>query len=143
MTATPSSILALDVGSKRIGVAIASLVARLPRPLTTLDATDSKLFQKLEDIINEEAAVELVVGFPRGLDGQYTAQTASIEAFVEQLQEKIVLPIHLQDEALTSQKARNELESLGRAYTKEDIDALAATYILEDWLLTNSDGQEL
>jgi putative holliday junction resolvase len=136
MPQAPESVLGLDVGGKRIGVAVASLAARLPQPLTTLPAEDP--FAALKEIIERENAIRLVVGLPRGLEGQSTDQTAAVQDFVKQLGAKIDLPVDLQDEALTSQKAAAELESRRRPYEKSDIDALAATYILEDWLAENA-----
>ncbi len=136
MPAAPRSILALDVGEKRIGVAIASLVARLPHPLITLD-TDETLFRTLENIVEVEAVGALVVGFPRGMQGQKTAQTAAIEQFTQKLRQHFILPINMQDESLTSKRAEAELEARGKVYAKGDIDALAATYILEDFLSEN------
>ena len=132
MATTPNNYLALDVGEKRIGVALASSVARLPRPLITLDAGGA-VRPQLEQIISDESVGVLVVGLPRGLDGQETGQTAAVRAFVANL-ETLGLPIYLQDEALTSVKAKAELESRGGSYVKADVDALAATYILEDYL---------
>lgn len=134
MPITPNYILALDVGEKRIGVAIASSIARLPRPLTTLDATSDSVFDAVQEIITSESIDTIVVGLPRGLQGQHTAQTAAIEQFTEQLRQAIKLPIHQQDEALTSRKAEAELASRGKPFAKGEVDALAATYILEDWL---------
>jgi putative Holliday junction resolvase len=134
MAITPNHILALDVGGKRIGVAIASSAVRIARPLTTLDA-ETDVDTQLEQLIVAESVKALVVGLPRGLDGQETAQTASVRQFVNSLQ-RLSLPIHFQDEALTSQKAKAELEGRGKPYAKGDIDALAATYILDDYLIT-------
>ena len=134
MPTTLSSVLALDVGEKRVGVAVASMAARLPRPLVTLEQGD-ELLAALEKIIEAEEASAIVVGLPRGLGGQRTAQTGIIEDFVAGLRQHFKdLPIHLQDEALTSHKAEAELEGRGKDYKRGDIDALAATYILEDWL---------
>lgn len=127
------SILALDVGTKRIGVAVASLEARLPHPLITLDWDDT-FFAALENIIEVEGVGALVVGFPRGMQGQHTAQTAAIETFTQQLREHVALPIHMQDESLTSKHAEAELRAKGRPYDRAAVDALAATYILEDFL---------
>jgi len=128
------SVLALDVGSKRVGVAVASAQARLPRPLTTLDAEENTLLSNLEDIIKTEDVGRLVVGLPRGLAGQHTAQTEFTLRLKETLQAHFDLPIDMQDEALTSKRAEEELQTRGKPYQKGDIDALAATYILEDWL---------
>jgi putative holliday junction resolvase len=134
------SVLALDVGGKRIGVATASLIARLPRPLTTLDATN--YLEPLRQIITQEAAAALVVGLPRGLDGQSTAQTDETEAFAKGLRQ-LGLPIYFQDESVTSKKAQAELEARGRPYKREEVDALAASYILEDWLSENKEINDL
>lgn len=142
MPQPPNSIASLDVGAKRVGVAVASLVTRLPRPLVTL-ARDDKLFAALEKIINDEAVGALVVGFPRGMQGQRTAQTGAIETFEAELRQHFWLPIVFQDEALTSNKAEAELEARDRPYAKGDIDALAATYILEDFLTEHADPIDL
>ncbi len=128
-----SSVLALDVGGKRVGVAAASLDARLARPLTTIEQGEG-LFETLQQLIDENEAERLIIGLPRGLDGQHTAQTAAVEQFVSDLSEHIAIPVTFQDEAVTSRQAEKELESRGKPYVKGDIDALAATYILEDWL---------
>jgi putative holliday junction resolvase len=125
--------MALDVGAKRIGVATASAVARIASPRITLQHTDQILHQ-LQELIKECNAAMLVVGLPRGLNGQRTAQTEAVEAFVQTMQKNISLPVHWQDEAVTSRQAEAELTARGKKYQKEDIDALAATYILEDFL---------
>jgi putative Holliday junction resolvase len=134
MAATPEhSIVGLDVGNKRIGLAIASLSARLPRPLVTL-LNDEVFTSRLLELITEESVISLVVGLPRNLSGDPTNQTAVVEAFVAKLQKEIDIPIHMQDEALTSRKAETELGARGKLYDKGAVDALAATYILEDYL---------
>lgn len=136
MQASPSSILALDVGTVRIGVAIASSGVGLPRPLTTL-ANDEQFSQNLRLIVNSEAVHTIVVGLPRGLDGQETAQTSLVRVFASQLQPIVALPMPFQDEALSSARAKTELQARGKPYQKGDVDALAATFILEDYLQTN------
>jgi len=133
MPTTNKSVLALDVGQARVGVAVASLAAKLPNPLVTLP-NDGSFFDRLDEIIRQEEIGALIVGLPRGLEGQTTAQTVAIGKFVKALKQHVDLPVHLQDEALTSHKAEAELRRRGKVYDKADIDALAATYILEDWL---------
>jgi putative holliday junction resolvase len=134
MPLTPDAvILALDIGQARIGVAIASMAARLPRPLTTL-ANDDQFITNLKQIISDELITQLVVGWPRGLDGQTTQQTQSVETFAAGLRDQIGLPLAFQDEAVTSAQAEAELQARGKMYQKGDVDALAATYILEDYL---------
>ncbi len=134
--ATMGTIVSLDVGERRIGVAIADTEVRLARPLVTLEHTPD-IAEKVQTLLAEQHAIALVVGLPRGLDGQHTGQTAYVEAFAKTLQPVVVVPIHWQDEALTSRKAEAELESRGKPYKKGDIDALSATYILEDFLHDN------
>lgn len=133
MQTTNKTILALDVGEKRIGVARARSDVRLASPLTTLP-NDENIWQNLTDLLQEQAADTLVVGLPRGLDGQNTAQTRSVEAFVEELKKQIPATVHFQDEAVTSAQAEAELTARNKPYAKGDVDALAATYILEDYL---------
>ncbi len=128
-----ASIMALDVGGRRIGVALASVAARIPLPLTTIDAGDTAQ-QAILDLIRRESVIMLCIGLPRGLNGQETQQTATIKAFVAALQKAIDIPVYLQDEAVTSRQAEAELQARGKPYVKGDIDALAATYILEDFL---------
>ena len=133
MLTTHKSVLGLDVGGKRVGVAVASLAARLPRPLLVLERGDSFL-DDLATVMADEDAGTLIVGLPRGLEGQSTGQTKTTEAFAKELSERFGVPVHLQDEALTSKQAESELEARGKPYVRGDIDALAATYILRDWL---------
>jgi putative Holliday junction resolvase len=128
----PKSVLALDFGSKRIGVALSSVIARLAHPLMTL-ANDDTLIDCLDMIVRDENIIQIVVGYPRNLDGQPTAQTKEIEAFVEILKKHYDLPIDFQDESLTSVKAEAELKD-SKNIQKADVDSLAATYILTDWL---------
>lgn len=128
-----STILALDVGEKRIGVAIATLQARIAGPLKTLINTETT-HQDIQALIDEHAAGILVIGLPRGLDGQHTRQTMVVEEFKATLERIVTIPVYWQDEALTSRQAESELESRGKPYKKEDIDSLSATYILEDFV---------
>jgi len=135
-----SSFLALDVGDVRVGVALANAEVRFANPLTTLTNDDS-FWVRLEELIGEHDVILIVVGLPRNLNGDATEQTRKVEAFAELLQAKINLPVRLQDEATTSVKAEAELRQRGKPYEKADIDALAATYILEDYLANDTGGE--
>ncbi len=128
-----TNILALDVGERRIGVALANTLAKLPSPLTTI-ANNQETWQNLRSLIDEHGVTHLVVGLPRNLSGDDTAQTAYCREFAETLKEKFSLDVTLQDEALTSHKAEEELKSRKTGFDKAAVDALAATYILDDYL---------
>jgi len=132
-TTKTSTILALDVGERRVGVAAANSLARLARPLTTLERT-AEFWDRLGAVIAEEAAETVVVGLPRNLSGADTAQTRSTRQFIAELEERFELPVQTQDEALTSVQAEAELKKRGKQFQKADVDALAALYILEDYL---------
>lgn len=127
------SIVALDVGEVRIGIASARTEVRLAYPLATY-VNDEHFTERLKLLLGQEQAVQLVVGLPRGLNGQTTAQTEYVVDFVRSLQQEITVPISFQDEALTSRKAEAELKARKKPFEKGDVDALAATYILEDYL---------
>lgn len=128
-----SSVIALDVGNQRIGVARANTIARIASPLTTLTNNDEVLTAIMKLLSDEDATV-LVVGLPRNMQSNETDQTRSVRDFVRKLQEHTDIPVHFQDEALTSQKAEAELNARRKPYAKGDVDALAATYILDDYL---------
>jgi len=130
---TNNTIIALDVGERRVGVALVDMRARLPHPLTTLERGETMMAQ-LQDIIREHRVGKVVVGLPRGLDGQHTAQTHAVEAFAVELSHATSLPLYSQDEAVPSRQAEEELKGRGKPYKKGDIDALSATYILEDFV---------
>ena len=139
--ATPlTNLLALDVGTVRIGVAVARGDVRIARPLTTIAYDEATLSASVAGLVRQEDAGAVVVGWPRGMDGQSTQQTAFVEKLVETLRASLEVPVHLQDEALTSRRAEAELESRRKPYRKEDVDALAATYILEDYLQAQADS---
>jgi len=125
--------MALDVGERRIGVAIAGSQARLASPLTTL-ANARGIMGDIQKLVYEHNAFALVVGLPRGLSGQHTAQTMEVEKFKSVLERHLNIPVYWQDEALTSRQAETELQSRGKPYQKEDVDSLSATYILEDFI---------
>ncbi len=131
------SAMALDVGSRRIGVALADPIARLAQPLLTLERSDRTL-DDIQTLIIKHNVSDIAIGLPRSLDGNITQQTRDTMLFINQLKTVVKIPIYEQDEALTSRQAEAELIKRARPYTKADIDALAATYILQDFLGSKS-----
>ena len=136
MTADDGTILALDIGAVRIGLALASRTARLASPYKTLAAQPLDM-DSLRCICQDEHVKQLVIGLPRGMSGQDTEQTVAVRERGTQIAQELDLPLAWQDETLTSVKAEAELTKRGKPYQKGDIDALAATYILEDYLHEN------
>lgn len=137
-TAKHETLLALDVGERRIGVARARLDVPFPQPLCTLDVP-ADFMAEIEKLCAGEKAAAVVIGLPRGLSGQDTAQTEAVRAFGTGLETRLGIPVYWIDEALTSAKAEAELRGRGRLYAKGDVDALAATYILEDFITNNKE----
>lgn len=143
MEANPnSSIMALDIGAVRVGLATAHAATRFATPLVTLDH-DEQIYERISDLCDQYMVSEVVCGLPRGMDGQETPQTAYARDFAAKLPAKLNIPVYLIDEALTSAKATSELESRGKPYKKGDIDALAATYILEDYLSAGASAERV
>jgi len=136
-----STIIGLDIGERRIGVAMTSLVARLPAPHGVI-SNDSNAVESICKLTVDEQAKALVIGLPRGLQSQETAQTQTVRNFAGQLEKDCQLPIYFQDEALTSKQAEEELRQRRVSYTKEAVDALAATYILNDFLQEHPEFKE-
>lgn len=131
MSQKAKTLVALDVGEKRIGVAVADTSIRIAVPFTTLDVDGTEL-KEIALIVVKEAAETIVVGYPRNQSGEPTAQTKYAETFAQQL--KDIAKVEFQDESLTSVLAEQRLASHGKPYTKADIDAQAATIILQDYL---------
>lgn len=128
-----SSYLALDIGEKRIGVALAATDAPFPAPLTTLQAS-SGLSTEFQRLLQIHKVAAIIVGFPRNQNGEATQQTKRVQQIVLLLKIPSNIPVYYQDESLTSVKAETELKARKKPYVKADIDALAATYILEDFI---------
>ena len=129
-----SSILALDVGDVRVGAALANSHSMLAQPLITL-TNDAQFIDQIKEIIDQNKVELVVVGLPRNLDGNDTAQTQKVREFTDLLRTKIFVKIEYQDEALSSVRA-HEAVLAGDKHT--DIDALAASYILDDYLTENN-----
>ena len=126
------TLVGLDVGEKRIGVAVGDTGVRIAVPFTTIEVDGSEM-QSIAEIVLKERADTVVVGYPRNQSGEPTAQTRYVEQFAAQL-ENIAGTIVFQDESLTSVLAEQYLQSHKKPYTKADIDAQAAALILQDYI---------
>jgi putative Holliday junction resolvase len=127
------SVLAgLDVGDKRIGVALADTSIKIAIPFGFIEVDGTEL-EELNRIVVEEKVETLVVGLPRNSKGEETAQSAKVRDFAQKL-ELSVDKLEFQDESLTSVEAEARLQSYKASYSKGDIDAQAAAIILQDYL---------
>lgn len=126
------TLIGLDVGEKRIGVAVADSGVRIAVPFLTIEA-DGNEIEAIAKIVLQERADIIVVGYPRNQKGEVTAQTSYVERFAERLAD-IEVPVVFQDESLTSVMAEERLVAQKKPYTKADIDAQAATIILQDYV---------
>ena len=124
-------ILALDVGEKRIGVAIADPAVRIAVPLETIEVDGNEL-QRIAEICTRDQIDTIVVGYPRNQSGEATAQTAYVETFASQLVD--FASVTFQDESLTSVEATRMLEQSKKRYERGDVDMQAAALILQDYL---------
>jgi putative Holliday junction resolvase len=136
-------IVGLDVGARRIGVAISDASRTLARPVGVVHCTalGPAAVQSAADEIARLAAEDedvevLVIGHPRRLDGSRTEMTDRVEAFAAQLGARTGLPVVLQDERLTSREAESRLAMREKNWRarKARIDAAAAAIILQDYL---------
>ncbi len=124
------NLLGIDYGYKRVGLAFGSDETKAAEPLETL-VNDDGLLTRLRQIISDRNVGKLVVGLPRGLEGQPTQQTRVVEEFVAQVLSELQIPIETVDEAVTSEVAR---QTVGPAAPKTAVDAEAAAIILRDYL---------
>lgn len=121
--------IGVDVGSRRLGIARGSSLARIAAPLKTVPAAEA--LEELAELIKLHGPDGLVIGLPRNLDGRETDQTRMVRQWVSQAQKLIQLPFYWQDEALSSRLAERQADKLGHGS-----DAIAASIVLQDFLDT-------
>lgn len=129
------SVVCLDVGEKRIGVAVGNTVIKIAVPYDTI-VVDGGEIEAIAEVIAREKASLLVIGYPRNQSGEKTYQTKAVEEFAENLKD-FTPEIVFQDESLTSVLAEERLKSYNKPYKKEEIDAQAAAIILQDYFEIN------
>jgi len=141
-------VLGIDLGARRVGLAISDPSRTLARPLATIrvsspqDAVDQVMREVARLCGEEEGLATIVVGIPRRLDGTATEQTRAAEAFLEALVARTQLPIAREDERLTSREAESRLAVRERDWRirKAKLDAAAAAVILQDYLDREKSG---
>lgn len=137
MNSEPGRIMALDLGARRIGVALSDPTRRLASPLTTLRAEPRDLvLRRIAQLVHDHEVTELVVGLPLTLRGEIGPQAKVVQEFIEVLRGVVSAPIHTIDERLTSAEAERRMIELGLKpeQRRARIDEVAASIILQDFL---------
>jgi putative holliday junction resolvase len=137
MNKEPGRVMALDVGGRRIGVALSDPTRVLASPLTTLRADPRpRVIGQIAELVAHHEVAEVVVGLPLTLSGEVGAQAKLVQAFVEDLRAALAVPLHMFDERLTSVAAERMMQELGikPERRRERIDEVAASIILQDFL---------
>jgi putative Holliday junction resolvase len=131
------SVLGLDIGHKRIGVAGCDRTGLIATGLTTLQVTTfTRLVEQLQSLISERQATRLVVGLPYTMDGKLGVQARKVQKYANRLSRALSLPVDYIDERLTSFQAEQFLLAENRAPSRHKslIDRKAAAIILQQWL---------
>ena len=135
-------ILAVDVGARRVGLAISDASRTLARPLETIAVANEanavdRVARRIAELDREDEGIAaVVVGMPSSLDGTPTPQTAQVLAFITLLRTRTAVPIATEDERLTSREAESRLARREKDWRKRkaQIDAVAASVFLQDYL---------
>lgn len=147
---TNGSILSIDYGGERIGLAIADANVRMAQPLNTMDRINrNEDMRRLRELVRDHGVKQIVVGLPLKLDGTRGEMAEEAERFARRVQKQIGVPVELVDERLTSWEAERLLEEMqGRFLHAEKsgsgkrkklperptVDAVAAAVILKEYL---------
>ena len=140
-------VLGIDLGRRRIGLAVSDATRTLARPLKTLarGPSDRLALRDLATVVDELSAEPdglalVVVGLPMRLDGTPSEETGHARAMVLALQRRVRVPIVMQDERLSSHEADSRLAAGERDWRKRKakLDAAAAAVILQDYLDTHT-----
>ena len=136
----PQRVLGLDVGARRIGLAVTDALGITAQGLETLQRKNKKQdFAYLNRVLREYDVKEIVVGLPLRMSGQEGTQSEKIRIFAAELEKKFGLPVHLWDERLTSAEANRFLRESELSIEKraKAVDRMAAVLILQGWMERN------
>lgn len=130
-------ILGLDLGERRVGVAVSDAIGMLAHPVTTLEVTGEKsLVEQVKRVAQEREAELLVIGLPLNQDGSKGPRAVRTEVLAEALRLGTGLPIEYVDERFTSQAAQRAIADAPRKVRREKgtLDKIAAVFILQAYL---------
>lgn len=135
-------ILALDVGSKTIGMAVSDALGITAQGLTTLRRKNKRTdFAALEKVLRQYGVAEIVMGYPLHMSGDEGTQAEKMQAFASEVRKRFALPVHLWDERLTSAEANRVLRESEMSIKRrgEVVDRMAAVLILQSFLAARLD----
>lgn len=130
-------IMALDLGERRIGIAISDLLGLTAQGLEVIDRKQTPdWLHRLDTLIQQYEVETLVVGFPRNMNGSVGPKGERSQVVAEELRERYALPVELWDERLSTAAAERSLISadVSRKKRKQVIDQVAASWILQGYL---------
>jgi putative Holliday junction resolvase len=135
-TAVSGTLIGFDFGAKRIGLAVGETSTRIANPLGAIEAEANEArLREIDRVVAEWRPVALVVGEPHHSDGSAHEVARLAAKFARRLAARYRIPVVMVDETLTSATAEAELRATRtRAARKTDVDALAATIILQSYL---------
>ncbi|HKX19347.1 MAG TPA: Holliday junction resolvase RuvX [bacterium] len=139
-------VLAIDLGTKRIGIALSDPTATVASPLETLPATGPRrAADQVSDLCRRHEVETVVVGWPRNMDGSRGPAAREAEAFAERLRAALQVPVELWDERLSTAAAERTLLEAGlrRDKRRESRDRVAAALILQSYLDAHRRGPAL
>ena len=139
-------LLALDLGLKRVGVAVSDELRITANPLPAIERRSWKdLLRRVAAIIESYDARGLVIGLPLSLDGTEGSAAQEARATAEKFQRSLRIPVYLHDERLTTLTATGQLKEAGRSASeiKREVDSQSATLILGDFIAHSAHARRL
>ena len=130
-------ILALDHGTKRMGIALSDETKTIAQPLEFIPAEPfANFLTRMKEIIREKQVDQILIGMPRNMDGSYGPAALKVQEFVAVLKDALAIPIKTWDERLTSAQANRFLiqGQVRREKRKEKVDKMAAAILLQSYL---------
>lgn len=141
----PRRILALDLGARRIGLAVSDALGLTAQGLETLHRKNKRSdFEHLAAVVQKYEVAEIVLGLPLHMSGDESAQSRRSMEFAEKLKTQLGLPVHLWDERLTSAQANRLLRESEMSIRRrgQAVDRMAATLILQSFLESRRTNEE-
>jgi putative Holliday junction resolvase len=129
--------MAIDHGTRRMGIAVSDELRMLAHPLEFIPAEPfSEFLERLKELLRDKEVEALVVGMPRNMDGSYGPAALKVQEFVAVLKSALTVPVITLDERLTSVQANRFLTqgNVRREKRKEKVDGMAAAILLQNYL---------